>query len=149
MTARAVKGIERRLHTVTTCISFPQIDSDDDVTSDDDVNDVMETDNTSHYSISSDEINGGAPHVIHDEKSPSRRRPVDGSYELRQKLQDDEIRNKPDGVRKHLPPGSGPHSVGCVDVMDDDGDDGTFFRLFYPTEKTDIYVSATVSLCVL
>ena len=48
---------------------------------------------------------------------------------------------KPAKVRRHLPPGTGEFSVGCVDIMSDNSDTGVFFRLFYPIEKTDIYVS--------
>lgn len=43
-----------------------------------------------------------------------------------------------DNVRRHLPPGSGPFSVGCVDLMNNSTLDGSFFRLFYPVDKTDI-----------
>ncbi|KAL3890000.1 hypothetical protein ACJMK2_002307 [Sinanodonta woodiana] len=42
-------------------------------------------------------------------------------------------------IRRHLPPGSGEYSVGCVDIMNDHTDDGSFFRLYYPVEKTDIF----------
>lgn len=52
-----------------------------------------------------------------------------------------EINNNPDKIRRHLPPGSGPFSVGCVDIMDNSNEEGSFFRLFYPVEKTDIMVS--------
>ncbi|KAL4217584.1 Platelet-activating factor acetylhydrolase [Mactra antiquata] len=49
-----------------------------------------------------------------------------------------ELNSQPDKIRRHLPPGSGQYSVGCVDIMDNDSDEGSFFRLFYPIEKTDI-----------
>lgn len=44
-------------------------------------------------------------------------------------------------IRRHLPPGTGNYSVGCVDIMCDHTENGSFFRLFYPIEKTDVYVS--------
>lgn len=44
--------------------------------------------------------------------------------------------------RRHLPLPTGPHTVGCVDLMCDLADDGAFFRLYYPTNKADILVSA-------
>lgn len=40
--------------------------------------------------------------------------------------------------RRHLPLPTGPHTVGCVDLMCDVADHGTFFRLYYPTKSTDI-----------
>lgn len=46
---------------------------------------------------------------------------------------------KQEKVRRHLPPGSGEYSVGCVDIMSDNTDTGVFFRLYYPIEKTDIF----------
>ena len=46
-------------------------------------------------------------------------------------------------VRRHLPVASGPHTVGIVDIMCERGENGSFFRLYYPTAKTDIYVSFT------
>lgn len=42
-------------------------------------------------------------------------------------------------TRKHLPVASGPHTVGIVDIMCERGEHGSFFRLYYPTNKTDIY----------
>ncbi|ESP03410.1 hypothetical protein LOTGIDRAFT_237716 [Lottia gigantea] len=42
-------------------------------------------------------------------------------------------------IRKHIPAGKGPYTVGCVDFMNDHSDDGVLFRLFYPTRKSDIY----------
>lgn len=47
----------------------------------------------------------------------------------------------PKKIRRHLPPGTGNYSVGCVDIMCDHTVNGSFFRLFYPIEKTDVYVS--------
>ena len=44
-------------------------------------------------------------------------------------------------VRRHLPVPSGPHTVGTVDIMCEREENGCFFRLYYPTAKTDIYVS--------
>ncbi|XP_041361888.1 platelet-activating factor acetylhydrolase 2, cytoplasmic-like [Gigantopelta aegis] len=41
--------------------------------------------------------------------------------------------------RRHLPPGTGPYMVGTVDVMYEHSEDGAFFRLYYPTPKTDIF----------
>lgn len=42
-------------------------------------------------------------------------------------------------VRKHLPPGTGEYSVGCLDFLCyDHSDTGALFRLYYPIEKTDI-----------
>lgn len=46
---------------------------------------------------------------------------------------------RPSKIRRHLPPGSGEYSVGCVDMMSDNSETGVFFRMFYPIEKTDIY----------
>ena len=43
--------------------------------------------------------------------------------------------------RKHLPEGSGKYTVGCVDVMSDHKVKGVFFRLYYPTNRTNIHVS--------
>ena len=37
--------------------------------------------------------------------------------------------------------GSGPHTVGCIDLMSDHTVNGTFVRIFYPTHKTDVFVS--------
>ncbi|KAK3742583.1 hypothetical protein RRG08_023415 [Elysia crispata] len=42
-------------------------------------------------------------------------------------------------TRRHLPVPTGSHTVGCVDLMCDVADHGTFFRLFYPTNPTDIH----------
>ncbi|XP_067664480.1 platelet-activating factor acetylhydrolase-like isoform X2 [Haliotis asinina] len=42
-------------------------------------------------------------------------------------------------VRRHLPPGRGPYTVGTVDLMCGHNENGSFFRLFYPTNDTDIY----------
>lgn len=55
-----------------------------------------------------------------------------------------EIRSRRN-VRRHLPEGKGPHTVGIVDFMCDTGknEHGCFVRLYYPTEKTDVYVSDT------
>ncbi|ELT98440.1 hypothetical protein CAPTEDRAFT_177616 [Capitella teleta] len=39
--------------------------------------------------------------------------------------------------RRHLPLGSGPYTVGCVDVMTDHSVAGLFLRLYYPTNSTD------------
>ena len=47
-------------------------------------------------------------------------------------------------VRRHLPAPTGPYSVGCVDIMTSCTEDGSFFRLYYPTEKTDIFVSTCI-----
>ena len=44
-------------------------------------------------------------------------------------------------ARKHLPPGTGEYTVGVVDLMSGHTVQGTFVRLFYPTYKTDIFVS--------
>lgn len=46
-------------------------------------------------------------------------------------------------IRRHTPVGSGEYSVGCWDMMCGGGpaEKGSFFRLFYPVQKTDIYVS--------
>lgn len=49
--------------------------------------------------------------------------------------------NTDDIVRRHLPLATGQYSVGCVDIMDNNSEDGCFFRLFYPVEKTDVLVS--------
>lgn len=48
-------------------------------------------------------------------------------------------------VRRHLPPGTGKYSVGCLDYMCDinNSEGGALFRLYYPIERTDIYVSMT------
>ncbi|XP_013380544.1 platelet-activating factor acetylhydrolase 2, cytoplasmic [Lingula anatina] len=43
-----------------------------------------------------------------------------------------------DSERKHLPIGSGPYTIGCVDFMNDHTKDGVLLRLFYPTEHKDI-----------
>ena len=43
--------------------------------------------------------------------------------------------------RRHLPVGTGPFTVGCVDLMSDHTVKGVFIRLYYPTNPTDIYVS--------
>ncbi|XP_071143218.1 platelet-activating factor acetylhydrolase-like [Mytilus edulis] len=42
-------------------------------------------------------------------------------------------------IRRHLPIGTGDYSVGCLDIMCDHSEKGSFFRLYYPIEKTDIY----------
>ncbi len=47
--------------------------------------------------------------------------------------------NKP--CRKHIPVGSGRYTVGCVDLMSNHTVNGTFIRLYYPTQSTDIFVS--------
>lgn len=47
--------------------------------------------------------------------------------------------------RKHLPVGSGPHTVGCLDLMFDHTATGTFVRLYYPTQPTDVFVSTTIN----
>uniref|UniRef100_H3CWG5 Platelet-activating factor acetylhydrolase n=1 Tax=Tetraodon nigroviridis TaxID=99883 RepID=H3CWG5_TETNG len=36
-----------------------------------------------------------------------------------------------------IPPGKGPEAVGCTDIMVDHGVQGSFFRLYYPCQKTD------------
>lgn len=48
-------------------------------------------------------------------------------------------------VRRHLPLATGQYSVGCVDVMDNVSEQGSFFRLYYPTEKTDVLVGVFFS----
>ena len=48
--------------------------------------------------------------------------------------------------RKHLPVGSGPHTVGCFDMMFDHTAKGTFVRLYYPVQPTDVFVSKLYSL---
>lgn len=47
-----------------------------------------------------------------------------------------------DKIRRHLPIGTGEYSVGCLDIMCEHCEKGSFFRLYYPIEKTDIYVSS-------
>ncbi|XP_076456411.1 platelet-activating factor acetylhydrolase 2, cytoplasmic-like [Babylonia areolata] len=42
-------------------------------------------------------------------------------------------------VRRHLPVPKGPHTVGIVDIMCERGENGSFFRLYYPTGKVDIF----------
>ncbi|KAK7502921.1 hypothetical protein BaRGS_00005870 [Batillaria attramentaria] len=44
-------------------------------------------------------------------------------------------------TRRHLPVGTGHHTVGIVDIMCERGENGSFFRLYYPTQQTDIYAS--------
>lgn len=44
-----------------------------------------------------------------------------------------------DKIRRHLPIGTGEYSVGCLDIMCEHCEKGSFFRLYYPIEKTDIY----------
>ena len=51
--------------------------------------------------------------------------------------------------RRHLPPGSGPYTVGTVDVMYEHSEEGAFFRLYYPTSNTDIFVSYLIADSVL
>lgn len=46
---------------------------------------------------------------------------------------------RPSNIRRHIPPGSGEYSVGCVDMMSDNSETGVFFRMYYPIEKTDIF----------
>lgn len=46
-----------------------------------------------------------------------------------------------DKIRRHLPIGTGEYSVGCLDIMCEHYEKGSFFRLYYPIEKTDVYVS--------
>ncbi|CAH1773780.1 unnamed protein product [Owenia fusiformis] len=41
--------------------------------------------------------------------------------------------------RKHLPIPTGPFTVGCLDLMSEPNKNGTFVRLFYPTQSTDIF----------
>lgn len=43
-----------------------------------------------------------------------------------------------DKIRRHLPLPTGQYSVGCVDFMDNVSEVGSFFRLYYPIEKTDV-----------
>ena len=59
-------------------------------------------------------------------------------YEAEQKYDGDDNADK---IRRHLPPPTGKYSVGCVDIMDNSSEQGSFFRLYYPVEKTDILVS--------
>ncbi|XP_013090392.2 platelet-activating factor acetylhydrolase-like [Biomphalaria glabrata] len=47
-----------------------------------------------------------------------------------------EVQQRP--RRRHLPLPTGPYVVGCVDLMSDVSDSGVFYRLYYPTKKTDI-----------
>lgn len=49
-----------------------------------------------------------------------------------------EVQQRP--RRRHLPLPTGPYVVGCVDLMSDVSDSGVFYRLYYPTKKTDIKV---------
>ena len=51
------------------------------------------------------------------------------------------LRERPSRGRRHLPPGSGPYTVGCVDIMSDHSVTGIFLRLYYPTNTTDVFVS--------
>ena len=75
-------------------------------------------------------------------KSPSQVSEESIASEYKQGLHSISDDGRPDKVRRHLPPGSGQYSVGCVDLMDEDTEEGSFCRLFYPVEKTDIYVSS-------
>ncbi|XP_059139095.1 uncharacterized protein LOC131927415, partial [Physella acuta] len=45
---------------------------------------------------------------------------------------------RPKHKRRHLPEASGPYTVGCVDLMLGLADHGTFFRLYYPTNATNV-----------
>ncbi|BFZ21362.1 hypothetical protein BsWGS_24401 [Bradybaena similaris] len=55
-----------------------------------------------------------------------------------QEIHDGEAAQHARASRRHLPLPTGPHTVGCVDLMCDLSNDGTFFRLYYPTNKTDL-----------
>ncbi|CAG5124853.1 unnamed protein product, partial [Candidula unifasciata] len=55
-----------------------------------------------------------------------------------QEISDGEAGHLTRASRRHLPLPTGPHTVGCVDLMCDLSNDGTFFRLYYPTNKTDV-----------
>lgn len=52
---------------------------------------------------------------------------------------DNDSFEQPENIRRHLPPPTGTYSIGCVDIMDNNIDEGPFFRLYYPTETTNLY----------
>ncbi len=51
---------------------------------------------------------------------------------------------RPGRRKRLLPSGSGPLTVGCVDLMSDHTVSGLFLRLYYPTESRDVFVSRLI-----
>lgn len=135
-----MKRIERHLQHVTSCVSF-HIESDDDDADDGGITNEDESDENCNVAdklktrtLRSDD--GPTKFInVGDNTSISSNSDIKGSPTTC----DNNGKYKHANVRRHLPPGSGKHSVGCVDIMDDQTDDGLFFRLFYPVEKTDVF----------
>ena len=48
--------------------------------------------------------------------------------------------------KKHLPVGTGEHTVGCVDLMTGHSEEGSFIRLYYPTFPANVLVRLFRSL---
>lgn len=125
---------EKRLSYVTSCISFQ---NDDDEDEEEDGNSVGNSSSEDENIIMFN--NNNVKNIHENNKTEVDENNTDINEILCRNLQNIEIEEKPEKIRRHLPPGSGKYSVGCVDVMDNDTEDGCFCRLFYPIEKTDIY----------
>lgn len=136
--------LEKRFQKIV-CINPQNLESDDEDAADDkneikvDVNDNI--DGTIKFSANRKRENTRFKFRNSRKNSKKSADSVSNEIEYKADLHNISENGRPDKVRRHMPPGSGKYSVGCVDLMDEDSEEGTFCRLFYPVEKTDIYVS--------